>query len=328
MTGKLARWMLGPITTRLSKFARRVRHYENDPEMVQLLRQGVVVLREHTGLYHESAGRLFVADDVDGVPQCLIDVSDRSTIRWLYQKHLHHRIGDDTGRPLVIDLGANDGFIGSMSLNFVQLGWDAILVEPQPEMMALARRNIERYRREGQRLLFIEAALGPTDGERPFETEIAQDLSRMEGHLVSTPTATTRRVPMITVDSLLARTAVAELIGEARFLVLSVDIEGLDVMVTTRFLERGVRPHYIIVETIRSSPEELQVFERSGYERLTKIGWNEIYGLSKSATCTPSALPTITARAPAHPRAAGRARREGSRAPRAATVESQARRPH
>jgi FkbM family methyltransferase len=282
MTGKLMRWILRSSATRLSKFAQRVRDYENDPEMVQLLRQGVGVLRGNTGLYHEAAGRLFVADDVDGVPQCLIDVSDRSTIRWLYQKHLRQRLGSGSRRPLVIDLGANDGFIGSMSLNFVQLGWDAILVEPVPDMMALARRNLERYRTDGQRLLFIEAALGPSDGESAFETEISQDLSRMEGHLVAAPTSTSRNVPVISVESLLARPDVSDLVGGAMPIVLSVDIEGPDLMVATRVLERGIRPHFIIFETIRCSEQQLQVFERNGYERLTKIGWNEVYGLKAS----------------------------------------------
>ena len=282
MTGELMRWMRAAFATRLSRFAQRVRDYENDPEMVQLLRQGVGLLRENTGIFHEAAGRLFVADDVDGVPQCLIDVSDRSTIRWLYQKHLRQRLGSGSRRPLVIDLGANDGFIGSMSLNFVQLGWDAILVEPLPEMMALARRNVERYRTNGQRLLFIEAALGPSDGESAFETEISQDLSRMEGHLVSAPTATSRNVPMISVESLLARPDVSDLVGAARPMVLSVDIEGPDLMVTTRILERGIRPHFIIFETIRCSPQDLLLFERNGYERLARIGWNNVYGLRAS----------------------------------------------
>ncbi|NUO39667.1 MAG: FkbM family methyltransferase [Gemmatimonadaceae bacterium] len=282
MTGKSMRWILGALATRLSRFGQRVRDYENDPEMVQLLRQGVGLLRENTGIYHEVAGRLFVADDVNGVPQCLIDVSDRSTIRWLYQKHLRRHLGSDRRRPLVIDLGANDGFIGSMSLNFVQLGWDAILVEPLPEMMALARRNLEPYRMDGQRVLFIEAALGPSDGESAFETEISRDISRMEGHLVPAPTATSRTIPVISVESLLARNDVSELIEAARPIVLSVDIEGPDLMVATRILECGIRPHFIIFETIRCSPQDLQVFERHGYERLAKIGWNGVYGLSAS----------------------------------------------
>ena len=101
----------------------------------------------------------------------------------------------------------------------------------------------------------------------------------MEGHLVSVPTATSRNVPTISVESLLSRPDVSVLVESATPIVLSVDIEGPDLMVATRMLERGIRPHYIIVETIRSSEQELQVFERNGYERLAKIGWNEVYGL-------------------------------------------------
>lgn len=280
MTGKLIRWMLAALGRRLARFGARVKNYENDPEMAQLLRRGVGVLRENMWVYHEAAGRLFVAEDVDGAQQCLLDVSDRSTIRWLYQKHLRQHLGRGSTRPLIIDLGANDGFLSSMSLNFVQLGWDAILVEPLPEMMALAKSNLERYRREGQRLVFVEAALGPSDGESAFESEIAQDLSRMEGHLLSAPTATSRTVPMISVESFLARPDVAALVGTARPIVLSVDIEGQDLPVTTRILERGIKPQFISFETLRCSPEALRPFERHGYRSLGKVGWNEIYGLA------------------------------------------------
>ena len=104
----------------------------------------------------------------------------------------------------------------------------------------------------------------------------------MEGHLVSVPTATSRKVSMISVDSLLARPDVADLVGTARPIVLSVDIEGSELMVTTRMLERGIRPHFIIFEAIRCSPQDLHVFEHHGYEHLARIGWNEVYGLSAS----------------------------------------------
>jgi FkbM family methyltransferase len=282
MIGKFLGWVLGALAGRLQKFGQRVRNYENDPEMVRLLRRGVGLLRDNTGVYHEAAARLFVAEDVDGVPQCLIDLSDRSTIRWLYQKHLRRNLSAGATRPLVIDLGANDGFIGSMSSNFIQLGWDAIVVEPLPEMMRLARANLERYSRDGQRLLFIEAALGPRDGLTAFETGVAQDLSDMEGHVIAAPTATSRQLPMIAVETFLARTDVSALVEGARPIVLSVDIEGQDLPVTTRMLEGGLKPHFIIFESIRCSAEELEVFGRNGYEHLGKIGWNDIYGLARA----------------------------------------------
>ena len=53
----------------------------------------------------------------------------------------------------------------------------------------------------------------------------------MEGHLIPAPTATSRFVRTISVDSLLARPDVSELVGAAWPIVLSVDIEGPDLMV-------------------------------------------------------------------------------------------------
>lgn len=44
--------------------------------------------------------------------------------------------------PLVVDIGANDGFMSSNSFNFIQCGWSALLVEPQQYQIDLARRNL------------------------------------------------------------------------------------------------------------------------------------------------------------------------------------------
>lgn len=45
---------------------------------------------------------------------------------------------------LIVDIGANDGLLSSNSFNLIQLGWDAILVEPQLSLLNLAKQNIER----------------------------------------------------------------------------------------------------------------------------------------------------------------------------------------
>jgi FkbM family methyltransferase len=283
MIGKLISWLLALLAPRLKKFVGRMRYYENDPEMVAMLRRVVGVVRDNAGVFHETSGRLFVADDVDGVPQCLVDVSDRSTIRWLYQRHLRAALRNSAARPLIIDLGANDGLIGSMSLNFVQLGWDAVLVEPLPSMMALARQNLERYRRDGQALVFIEAAVGSTDGESAFETDVPADLSSMEGHIVSRTSSTSRMVRTLSPESLTAQADVAPLLRSARPIVLSVDIEGQDLAVVTGLLESGTRPDFIIFESIRYTPDDLRVFHNHGYTHLNKIGWNEIYARSGPA---------------------------------------------
>jgi hypothetical protein len=45
---------------------------------------------------------------------------------------------------LVVDIGANDGLLGSNSYNFIQLGWHAILVEPMSSQIDQAKVNLNR----------------------------------------------------------------------------------------------------------------------------------------------------------------------------------------
>lgn len=269
---KVLGWLLGI----LGQFARRLRSYEEDPRAVAFLRRGAELLRQNTWIYHQASQRVFVAEDVEGVTTCLLDVSDRATVKWLYERHLRFR---RPRRPLVIDLGANDGFLGSLSLNFVQLGWNAILAEPRPDMMVHARRNLEAYRRPGQEFVFVEAAVGFHDGPGTFETEVARDAVAMEGHLIQAPTATSRTVSVMTIETLLGRSEVAALLASSDCIVLSVDIEGHDVAIAGRFLALGVRPHYIVVETLRARADELEMFAECGYRFLCHLGFNDLYAL-------------------------------------------------
>ena len=48
-------------------------------------------------------------------------------------------------QQLVVDIGANDGLLSSNSFNLIQLGWNAILVEPQQTLLHLAKVNIAKY---------------------------------------------------------------------------------------------------------------------------------------------------------------------------------------
>lgn len=270
-------WILERIAARLARFAKKLLANDDNPKMIGLRRHAVALARENSWLYHELSRRLFVAADVEGISTCIIDVSDRQTIKWVHQ-HCLQRLLPVAGRtPLVIDLGANDGFIGSMSLNLVQLGWNAILVEPLPEMMAYARGNIDGYRRSSQTFVFIQAAIGPSDGESPFETLNPTDLAQMEGHLSTAASPTSRLVPVISADTFLSRPDVANLVATSAPIVLSVDIEGQDLTVVARLLELGLRPNVILFEVLRVDEDDLVLFEKYQYERIAHIGWNHVY---------------------------------------------------
>lgn len=270
-------WILERLAGRLAAFSARFLANDNNQNMIGLRRRGVEISRENSWLYHELSHRIFVAEDIDGVTNCIIDVSDRQTIKWLYQHYLRRLQRAPGCAPLVIDLGANDGFIGSMSLNLVQLGWNAILVEPLPEMMTYARANIEAYRRPSQTFVFIEAAIGQSDGESPFETFNPADVVQMEGHLLTAASVTSRLVPVISADTFLSRPDVAQLVATSAPMVLSIDIEGQDLPVVARLLELGLRPDVILFEVLRVNQDDLALFAQYQYERIAHIGWNHVY---------------------------------------------------
>jgi hypothetical protein len=75
-----------------------------------------------------------------------LDVSSAGEAAYLL-RHIQYR-GDNffsKYRRLIVDIGANDGLMASNSFNLIQLGWDAILVEPQQELLHQAQENIEKY---------------------------------------------------------------------------------------------------------------------------------------------------------------------------------------
>jgi hypothetical protein len=46
---------------------------------------------------------------------------------------------------LVVDVGANDGFLSSNSFNLVAVGWSAVLIEPDVRQLSLGQRTHARY---------------------------------------------------------------------------------------------------------------------------------------------------------------------------------------
>lgn len=271
----------------LAALARRLRRgiagaapcrYEDDPDLIALWRPLVGIVRESNRPYHELVRRLFIAEDVEGIPRTLWDVSDGCAIRWLWERYLRERVALGRGRrPLVLDVGANDGFLGSMSLNLIQLGWNAILVEPLEEMMAQARRNVAEHLRDGQTVRFCGFALATRDGEALFEPEVGRDIAFMEGHVTDVPSSTTRPVSLVSVDRFVQTEEVRALLDAADLTVLSLDIEGEELEVLRRFLELGLRPDAVIVEHLRTGGEHETLLTGAGYRHLRRIRFNDLY---------------------------------------------------
>src|SRR5260370_33574766 len=67
--------------------------------------------------------------------------------------------------PVVVDVGANDGFFSSNSYPFIRRGWRAGLIQPNPEACARAMR-FDRRNKKGRRL---DLACGEQPAKLPLD---------------------------------------------------------------------------------------------------------------------------------------------------------------
>ncbi len=71
-----------------------------------------------------------------------LDVSHSGEVSYIYRRILSRHSFPFT--RLIVDIGANDGFLSSNSFNFIQWGWNAVLVEPQHDKIRSAKINTKR----------------------------------------------------------------------------------------------------------------------------------------------------------------------------------------
>ena len=183
-------------------------------------------------------------------------------------------------KRMIVDIGASDGLAGSNSVNFIQWGWNAILVEPQAKQIRNAKWNTHRYRdpyREGtQRVEFVQAVMGETDGFVQFALGNDDRSAHIQG--VGNENMKTKqfiKVKSYTVAGLTQEYDIPKDLG-----VLSIDAEGMSYAVMRQWLDLGYRPGYIILEYIHAvedSSETRRYIEECGYKLLTRIEPNLIY---------------------------------------------------
>ncbi|KAL5017213.1 hypothetical protein ScPMuIL_006802 [Solemya velum] len=184
-------------------------------------------------------------------------------------------------KKLVVDIGANDGILSSNSYNFIQLGWDAILVEPQSSQMNLAKQNLKRYihphSEHGQKVDFVQAVLGMKNDMVDFV--IKPDLVSMESHVYNENSTNfdTSSMTMIKVQSLTVKTFTEKYKIPKHFGVLSIDAEGSSFQILHQWLKLGYRPAYIICEILHERRKDNIEMLNYDYKLLGMRGWNLLF---------------------------------------------------
>jgi len=230
-----------------------------------------------------GVARLLLVQVEPGLNRIIADVSGGGQVTALLQ-HMCARPPLQPGQRLVLDIGANDGFQGSHSFNFIQLGWMAALVEPNPEAYEEILANVAGKRLEGAEHRVVTRNVAVTEQTCGPVTLYLRGWRYTASSLVDDGADRTEvEVPGESVSGLLSgieaefreRGLMRSLPKEPG--VLSIDVEGLDYEVLKGFMSWGLRPCYVLVEA-RMGPDRFdQLMEPLGYDRFAHFHDDLLY---------------------------------------------------
>jgi FkbM family methyltransferase len=171
-------------------------------------------------------------------------------------------------RGFFAEIGANDPVIGSQTYLLEQMGWEGLLVEPQPECC-------ERLRAQRPRSKVIQAACGsPAQrGKAPFfvATADARSSLRKPTHDTSVRFTSVAEVQIMTLDEILEQN------GSPKLDFLSIDVEECELDVLRGFESRRHRPRLIMVEDYVFSLAVHRHLTGAGYRLVKRTGSNNWY---------------------------------------------------
>jgi FkbM family methyltransferase len=179
---------------------------------------------------------------------------------------------DRRADPLFIDVGAN---IGNHSVYFgAVLGGHTLSIEPNPRVLPILRRNLEKNVRDPA---VYDCALGAVEGTGrvvlPGSGSANVGMARVE---VSSSPGDTGGVAITTLDSVLAGCRRSR--GwHGPVLLVKIDVEGaeLDVLRGAPELLRSEKPHvFVEAATPKHLGELTSHLTPLGYEPVTRWGWH------------------------------------------------------
>jgi FkbM family methyltransferase len=172
-----------------------------------------------------------------------------------------------------VDVGANDPERWSQSFHLERLGWDGVLIEPQPDLAAKLRE-----RRRGK--VYAVACSSPANAGKTMRLHLAGIYSSLDPQLSIATVAPEGavEVPVTTLDAVLVGAQAPQPLD-----FLSIDVEGHEIDVLDGFDLARWRPRLVLIEDLVLDLALHRYLVARGYAWMRRTGLNSWYVPAESA---------------------------------------------
>jgi len=171
------------------------------------------------------------------------------------------------GPGYFVDVGANHPTVESQTYHLEQMGWDGLLIEPQPDLA-------EALRAGRKAKVAAVACSAPGNSGRLMPMQLAgiySSLNRELSNAKATATSTIN-VPVTTLDNLLSHVQAPSPID-----FLSIDVEGHEIEVLQGFDFQRWRPRLLLIEDLVLDRRLHKFLLSSGYHWMRRTSINSWY---------------------------------------------------
>lgn len=215
----------------------------------------------------------------------IFDVTSDGEFTFLQKFLLREQIHVPEEERWVVDIGAYDGVWGSNSFNLVELGWNALLVEPFKDHYEKAVRNTKRFNQLGQIVRVANVGIGEYDGHG-FVC-VGGDNVQMENRIYKTIVQARNRClspkgggldKIFRTEIRKASTVLSENRVPRNFALLSIDAEGKGKEALESVFESGMyHPRIIIIEYLHATFDQARYMKSKGYVVVGRVGYNDFW---------------------------------------------------
>lgn len=177
------------------------------------------------------------------------------------------------GPGFYVDVGANDPVLDSQSQHLEVLGWTGLLVEPDPDCCELLRQN-----RKG--VVIEMACSSPENAGKQLQLNRAGPHSTLEDQPIALGAVirSTVAVRCETLDAMLREHA-----APVGFDLLSIDIEGHELVALSGFDFGYWQPRLVLIEDHVTHHHKHALMRKSGYQLILRTGLNSWYVPAKAS---------------------------------------------